>query len=97
MRVTLFPCGPAANESETKAFLYLKGRLQSVPGDDAWILLTNLLFSVNHQLQADEIDLIAIGPTGVRLIEIKHWTPKWVNSHKTAVEDEADRLYRLPG
>jgi hypothetical protein len=34
MKVTLFPCGPAANESELKAFEFLKSRLQSEPGNE---------------------------------------------------------------
>jgi hypothetical protein len=74
MKVTLFSCGPAANESEQKAFAHLRSVLQSAQGDDQWILLTNLAFSVTHQLQSDEIDIVAIGPPGVRVIEVKHWT-----------------------
>ncbi len=92
MRVTLFPCGPAANESELKAFQQLKSRLQSEPGDEKWVLLTNLAFSVTHQLQSDEIDLVTIGPSGVRVIEVKHWTPQWFDAHRIDVDDEADRV-----
>ncbi|HKZ85882.1 MAG TPA: NERD domain-containing protein [Anaerolineae bacterium] len=92
MRVMLFPCGPAANESELKGFEHLKSRLQSEPGDAEWILLTNLAFSVTHQLQSDEIDLVAIGQSGVRVIEIKHWTAQRVDENKINVENEADRL-----
>src|SRR5690242_12088274 len=88
MRVSIFPCGPAANESELKAFEHLKNRLRSEPGDEAWVLLTNLAFSVTHQLQSDEIDLVAVGPTGVRVVEIKHWT----NARDSEIETEADRL-----
>ena len=50
MRVTLFSCGPAANESELKAFKHLRNSLQSVLGNGEWVLLTNLAFSVTHQL-----------------------------------------------
>lgn len=92
MRVTLFPCGPAANESELKGFEHLKNRLQSEPRDEEWVFLTNLAFSVTHQLQSDEIDLIAIGPTGVRVVEIKHWTAQWLDANRTDVEGEVDRL-----
>ena len=46
MNVVLFACGPAANESELKASEHLKSRLQAQPGDDQWILLANLAFSV---------------------------------------------------
>ena len=73
----LFPCGPAANESELKAFEHLKNRIQSEPGDDEWILLTNVAFSVTNQLQSDEIDVVAIGPPGAQVIEIKHWAAQW--------------------
>ena len=92
MRVTLFHCGPAANESELKAFEHLKSRLMSIAGDDEWILLTNLAFSVTHQLQSDEIDIIAIGPPGVRVIEVKHWTSQWVDSNGDLVAHEADKV-----
>src|SRR5262249_14969695 len=53
MRVPVFPWAPAANESELKAFEHLKNRLISTPGDDEWALLTNLAFSVTHQLQSN--------------------------------------------
>ena len=60
MRVTPYNCGPAANESEQKALEHIKTRLLSSPGDDEWILLTNLMFSVTHQLQSGEIDMVTI-------------------------------------
>jgi len=82
MNVVLFPCGPAANESELKALEFLKSRLQSEPGGDNWILLANLAFSVTHQLQSDDIDLIVIGPAGAGVIEIKHWTPQWMDGRR---------------
>jgi hypothetical protein len=92
MIVTLFSCGPAANESELKAFEHLKTRLQSTEGTDEWVLLTNLAFSVTHQLQSDEIDIVAIGPPGIRVIEVKHWTAQWVEKKAELVEQEADKL-----
>ncbi|NQU37958.1 MAG: NERD domain-containing protein, partial [Actinobacteria bacterium] len=70
----------------------MKSRLQSEPGDGEWVLLTNLAFSVTHQLQSDEIDIVAIGPPGVRVIEVKHWTASWVASCSDLVEQEADRV-----
>jgi serine/threonine protein kinase len=92
MRVTLFSCGPAANESELFAFNQLASRLQSIQGEDEWLLLTNLAFSVTHQLQSDEIDIVVIGPSGVRVIEVKHWTAQWVDSHADIVAQESDRV-----
>jgi hypothetical protein len=92
MRVTVFPCGAAVNESETAAIEHLKRQLQSVGGDDEWILLTNLAFSVTHQFQSDEIDMVAIGPPGVRVIEVKHWTTAWVDANSELVEQEGDKV-----
>ena len=91
MRVALFSSGPAANESELSAFQHLASRLESTAGDEQWILLTNLAFSVTHQLQSDEIDIVVIGPPGVRVIEVKHWTAQWVDGHPELVAQEADR------
>ena len=92
MKVHHIPCGPAVNESERKAFAQLKTRLISEPGDDEWLLLTNLTFSATHRLQSDEIDIVAIGPPGVQVIEVKHWTAAWVNRNLEFVEREADRV-----
>jgi hypothetical protein len=92
MKVTLFSCGPAANESELLAFKHIETRLQSIPGNGEWILLTNLAFSVTHHLQSDEIDIIAIGPQGVRVIEVKHWTSQWADAHSDLVVHEAEKV-----
>jgi NAD(P)-dependent dehydrogenase (short-subunit alcohol dehydrogenase family) len=78
--------------SNLTAFQYLKAALLSEAGDDTWVLLTNVAFSVTHQLQSDEIDLVAIGPNGVRIIEVKHWTAQWVDGNRRLVDDEADRV-----
>ncbi len=70
----------------------METRLRSVSGDDAWILLTNLAFSITNQLQSDEIDIVAIGPPGVRVVEVKHWTAQWFDTHTDLVAQEADRV-----
>ena len=92
MKVHVIPCGPAVNESERKAIAQLKARLISVPGNDEWLLLTNLAFSATHRFQSDEIDIVAVGPPGIRVIEVKHWTAAWVNRNSGIVEQEADRV-----
>ena len=92
MKVTLFPCGPFANLSERKAVEYVKHRLISVPGDGEWILLSNLSFSATHRKQSAEIDIVAIGPPGVRVIEVKHWSTRWINRNQDLVEHEADKV-----
>ena len=92
MKVRNFSCGPASNESELKAFEYLKHQFESMPGQGEWVMLTNLAFSITHQLQSDEIDIVLIGPPGVLVIEVKHWTAKWIDSNKRLVEHEAERV-----
>jgi len=86
-----------AHESERKAIEHLKHCLQSQPGEDEWVLLPNLAFSVTHQLQSDEIDIVAIGPPGVRVIEVKHWTSSWVNDHRSEAEHYADGVTNKAG
>ena len=88
MEVDLRHCGPAANRSEISAFNRLKAGLVSLRGEGKWILLTNLTLSVTNQRQSDEIDIVAIGPPGVRVIEVKHWTDR----HHYLAESAADLL-----
>ena len=92
MKVETISCGPAVNESELKAIDQLKTRLIAEQGDGEWLLLTNLAFSTTHRRQSDEIDIVAIGPPGVRVVEVKHWTAAWVNRNAELVEREADRV-----
>ncbi len=92
MKVTLINCGPVANDSEQKAIERLKSGLISELGDGEWLLLTNLAFSTTHQRQSDEIDIVAIGPPGIRVIEVKHWTSTWVKQNAERVEHEAERV-----
>lgn len=92
MSVDLIHCGPTANESEEKSFAFLKTRLISAGGDQRWILLANLAFSITHDMKSDEIDLITIGPSGVQVVEIKHWSAAWIKSNPSVVEEQADKL-----
>jgi serine/threonine protein kinase len=70
----------------------MTSKLQSEPGNDSWILLTNLTFSVTHKLQSDEIDIVAVGPPGIRIIEVKHWTAQWIDANSDLVGQEADKV-----
>ena len=88
----VFQCGPFANDSERKAFEHVRRCLASTLGGGSWVLLTNLAFSVTHRMQADEIDLVVIGPPGVRVVEVKHWAPEWVDANPEVVEQEADKV-----
>ena len=92
MKVKLVHCGPFANVSERKAVEHLKSRLISAAGDGEWVLLTNLAFSASHRKQSAEIDIVAIGQPGVRVIEVKHWSTRWINRNQPLVEHEAEKV-----
>ena len=92
MHVAVIRCGPAVNASERRAIDRFKTGLISIPGNEEWRLLTNLRFSPNPNRQSDEIDVVAIGPPGVRVIEVKHWTSAWMKRNGDLVEHEVERV-----
>ena len=92
MKAKVISCGEPVNESERKALAHLRTRISSLPGDDEWVLLANVSFSVGHDQQSDEIDIIAVGPPGVRVIEVKHWRSDWIDREISKVEHEADKV-----
>ena len=94
VNVETIPLGPAVNASERKAFEALDRGLTAMLGEDRWLLLTNLTFSETDSRQSDEVDIVAIGPPGVRMIEVKHWTHNWVKRNSDRVEREADLVTR---
>jgi len=53
--------------------------------------LTNLTLSVNHQPQSDEIDIVAIGPSGGSSHRDKAWTAHGLMLH-TGLGHEAERV-----
>ncbi len=72
MRVIHLQCGPFVNESEKLAFVQVDKALRQGPGDDTVHVLTNLTHA-NERAQADEIDMVVIGPGGAVVVEVKHW------------------------
>ncbi|CAK0764353.1 conserved hypothetical protein [Gammaproteobacteria bacterium] len=91
MTVRCIPCGDYVTESEKYAVQYLSSKLQN-PEVGEWILLSNLHHSFQYQRRSEEIDLIAIGPTGVHVIEIKHWNKSYLSFAESAVNDQAERI-----
>jgi serine/threonine protein kinase len=86
-------CGAYANQSERHADEYLKARLQNYAASHDWTLLTNYANSSNPQYLSDELDLIVIAPSGVILIEIKHWSAtEFKDGRQHLVEFEAEKL-----
>jgi len=92
MVVEHIPFGPFVNESERKALETLKSRLTGFQGKGKWLLLTNVMFSARQERLSDEIDMIAIGPTGLHIIEIKHWDQYHIKERPLWVEEQADIL-----
>ena len=88
--VKVVTCGPAVNESERNAIEQLKTRLISEQPEGEWLLLTNLPFSATHRRQSDEIDILAIGPPGVRVVEVKHWSADYAKRNREQVQNDAD-------
>ena len=90
MTVHHIPCGEFANESERAAMERLKSELGKVPGE--WIILSNVPHSVTTQAVPDDVDLIVIGPSGLHVVEVKHWDPAYVKEFRETVTHEANKL-----
>ncbi len=89
MRVDHIPCGEYVNESERKAVERLKDFLKKKEcTDKTWILLTNILLSLNHQLHSDELDIVLLSDAGVKVIEVKHWSPQWLGKALAGKEEK---------
>jgi serine/threonine protein kinase len=79
-------CAPFQTRSEEQAVEYLKARLSQ-----EWILLSNVQHSARPNRAPDEIDIVAIGPSGLFPIEVKHWDSAFLKQNRAAVEFEADK------
>jgi hypothetical protein len=86
------PCGEFANESERTAVERLKSDLGKIAAKGDWIILSNLPHSVTTQAVPDDVDLIVIGPSGLHVIEVKHWDAAYVSCSSNTVIHEADKL-----
>lgn len=90
MTVQHIPCGEFANESERLAVERMKFEIGKVSGE--WIILSNVPHSVTTQAVPDDVDLIVIGPSGVHVIEVKHWDASYVKGFHDTVIHEANKL-----
>ena len=101
MPIDAIACGAFANESERTVLEFLLQKLRGHSSSQRWLLLTNLASAVNDRAIPDEIDLVAIGTTGLFVIEIKHWDRHFLKSRPTEVQHEAtklnDKVRRLVG
>jgi len=78
VRVDHVPCGDFANESERIAVERLKAELGRVTEAGRWLLLSNVPHAVTTQAVPDDIDIIAIGPSGLHIIEVEHWDRSYI-------------------
>lgn len=92
MYVKHVPCGEYANRSEKDAIQWLQQRLLSQEGSGTWFLLTNLLLSLGHESLPEEIDLLVVGPTGVFVVEEKHWDAGFLKSMAAEAKQAAERI-----
>lgn len=94
MKVKLIQCGPYANDSERRATEFLKEKLESLSGDGLWVLFSNIEFGTTPSSRPDEIDLLVVGPSGVHVLETKHWDNKYVENKANAltVDDQSEIL-----
>jgi serine/threonine protein kinase len=79
-------CAPFQTRSEEQAVEYLKARLSQ-----DWILMSNVQHSPRPNRAPDEIDIVAIGPSGLFPIEVKHWDSSFLKQNRAVVEFEADK------
>jgi serine/threonine protein kinase len=94
LRVTHFPCGAFANESERRALKAVQGALAKIDGTGTAYVLTNLTHPNQHG-QADEIDMVVLGPGGGVVIEVKHWDGaalRGADSHAELLTAKAKRV-----
>lgn len=92
MKVDHVACGEPANDSERTAIRYLREKIEPLGNDQRWILLSNVPIAVHERAIPLEIDLIAIGNTGIYPIEIKHWDDRFLREHKPIAESESDKF-----
>ena len=56
------------------------------------MILSNVPHAVTTQAVPDDVDLIVIGPSGLHVIEVKHWDRSYVKDFQATVTHEADKL-----
>lgn len=92
MRADHIPCGDYVNESERIAVEHLLAKLRGHDGPHKrWLVLSNVPHAVNDRAIPDDIDTICIGPSGLFVIEVKHWDKAFLKN-QAVVQKEATKL-----
>lgn len=82
-------CGEFANLSEETAVKGILQYLDSVPTKPRWLVLSNVMVVGKALEGPDEMDVVAVGPTGLFAIEVKHWDQVYIERHPTTASSEA--------
>lgn len=92
MAVKVIRFSPAVNNSEMVAEQRTKSALISLNDVGDWIVFAGYSSASSPLHQADDLDLVLIGPRGIYAVEVKHWNASWITTHSIVVEAEADKL-----
>lgn len=95
MAIKIIKCAPFVNESEKIALETLEKTLKNNKIEDEWLIYANVsLPSGLPDKLPVEIDLLIIGPSGVQVIEVKHWDRAYITriSDTQIVKNEADKI-----
>lgn len=92
MPVKIIRFSPAVNASEKTAEARCKTALESLRDSGTWIIFAGFSSAASPVHQADDLDLVLIGPRGVFPVEVKHWSASWIGSHSMAADLESDRI-----
>ena len=92
MRFEPVHCGQFANESEKTALDKVSQQIQQLDGEGLFIILTNLQFSLAAHRVPDDLDMVVIGPSGLHIVEVKHWDVSFLRQRTADVEYLATKL-----
>lgn len=74
------------------AFDKVSQQIQQLDGEGLFIILTNLQFSLTAHRVFDDLDMVVIGPSGLHIVEVKHWDVNFLRQRTTDVEYRATKL-----
>lgn len=60
-------------------------------GDGPWVVYTNIMIKGPRDRYL-EVDQLVVGPSGVFVVEVKHWDELYIRDHPEILEDELQRL-----
>lgn len=84
------PCQKFATASEEQMTAVLLKGLRG-RGDGPWFIYTNILIKGPHGGRL-EVDQLVVGPSGVFVVEVKHWDEPFIKQYPNVVEDELQKL-----